>query len=147
MTEQLHLFSNVQDEQEIPADPCTQHCDADLPLDQENRNDTTSDCSSEEEKVQAGTIHSISRPARGPGFDEAPIVVSSWPAALTWQRALEYSSLSQAQLRLGVKQGSLRFLRIGANGARVVARAELDALIAKLFGAAPGGIEEDFDFG
>lgn len=70
-----------------------------------------------------------------------------WPAALTWDDALAYTSLSEVELRRGVRRGIVQFRCVGRRGCRVAARDQLDRLIAAVFGPAHVGIEEDFDFG
>ena len=70
-----------------------------------------------------------------------------WPAALTWNDALTYTSLSEVELRRGVRRGIVQFRCVGRRGCRVAARDQLDRLVAAVFGPAPVGIEEDFDFG
>lgn len=70
-----------------------------------------------------------------------------WPAGLTWEDALSYSSLSASQLRRWERSGSLTFRRIGRNGAKVVLRAQLDRLLETTFVPTDIDIAEDFDFG
>ncbi|HEY0013225.1 MAG TPA: hypothetical protein VGB79_10300 [Allosphingosinicella sp.] len=70
-----------------------------------------------------------------------------WPAALTWQDALAYTSLSDVELRRGVRRGIVKLKCVGRRGCRVAGRDQLDRLVALVFGPEPVGIEEDFDFG
>ena len=70
-----------------------------------------------------------------------------WPAGLSWQEALAYTSLSAAELRRWHRAGALTVRRVGRNGAKVVRRCELDRLLEKLFAPATIDISEDFDFG
>lgn len=80
------------------------------------------------------------------GAGQAVAPRGAWPAALTWSDALDYTSLSPAQLRRWEKAGVLRFRRVGRHGAKVAMRSELDWLLEQTF-AAPVDIAEDFDFG
>lgn len=70
-----------------------------------------------------------------------------WPAALTWDEALAYTSLSEVELRRGVRRGIVSFKCVGRRGCRVAARNQLDRLLTLILGPEPVGIEEDFDFG
>lgn len=70
-----------------------------------------------------------------------------WPAALTWEAALAYTSLSPLQLRTFQKQGVISVRRAGRNGARIILRSELDQLLETVFAPTSVAIEEDFDFG
>lgn len=72
---------------------------------------------------------------------------NAWPAALNWQDALAYTSLSEVELRRGVRRGLVRFMCVGRRGRRVAPRDQLDRLIADVFCPEPSGVEEDFDFG
>lgn len=71
----------------------------------------------------------------------------AWPAALTWEAALAYTSLSPLQLRSFQKQGVISVRRAGRNGARIMLRSELDQLLETIFSPTSVAIEEDFDFG
>lgn len=73
--------------------------------------------------------------------------IGSWPAGLTWDDALRYSSLSASQLRRWQKAGVLKVRRVGRHGAKVVMRSELDRLLERVFAAPAGNLAEDFDFG
>ena len=70
-----------------------------------------------------------------------------WPAALTWEAALAYTSLSPLQLRRFQKLGVISARRAGRNGARIFLRSDLDQLLSTLFAPTSVNIEEDFDFG
>lgn len=70
-----------------------------------------------------------------------------WPAALTYEAALAYTSLSPLQLRRFQKLGVISARRAGRNGARIFLRSELDQLLKTLFAPTSVNIEEDFDFG
>lgn len=70
-----------------------------------------------------------------------------WPAALTWEAALAYTSLSPLQLRRFKKLGVISARRAGRNGARIFLRSDLDQLLSTLFTPTSVNIEEDFDFG
>jgi hypothetical protein len=110
--------------------------------------------SSEEKSVQ--TLFAAPAPQRtealtGTSSALEPLAGSAvprpWPAALTWEDALQYTSLSEAELRRGVRRGIVRFKCVGRRGGRVAARDQLDRLIADVFEPEPVGVEEDFDFG
>jgi hypothetical protein len=111
--------------------------------------------SSEESKVEVMTQASgaarHSSPAavhvNGKGTPRPKSIIAAWPVALTWSDALDYSSISPAQLSRWEKAGALRFRRIGRHGAKVVMRAELDRLLELTFAPAALDISEDFDFG
>lgn len=76
-----------------------------------------------------------------------PAQPPAWPAALTWDDALTYTSLSEAELRRSERHGLVRFRCVGPRRSRVAPRDQLDRLIAIIFGAPAVGVEEDFDFG
>lgn len=107
------------------------------------------DSSSEEEKVEmiaerpSSQLIPMSLSARPMRFAHA----GAWPAALTWEDAQAYTSLSNSQLRGFEKKGAIRVRRAGRNGARIILTSDLDRLLEELFGPISVGIEEDFDFG
>ena len=107
------------------------------------------DSSSEEEKVEMIAERPSTQPipmslsARPMRFAHA----GAWPAALTWEDAQVYTSLSNSQLSRFEKKGAIRVRRAGRNGARIVLTSDLDRLLDELFGPKAVGIEEDFDFG
>lgn len=71
-----------------------------------------------------------------------------WPPAMTLADARSYCGLSKSQLRRFERCGALTVRKLGPNGAKVVLRSELDALLANAFASTrPLDIGEDFDFG
>lgn len=84
---------------------------------------------------------------RKEGIAQRTIKNARWPAGLTFNDALEYTSASKMQLLRWQKSGALTFRRIGRNGAKVALRSQLDELLTSSFLPPSGGIEEDFDFG
>ena len=71
-----------------------------------------------------------------------------WPPAMTLADARNYSGLSKSQLRRWERCGALTVRKLGRNGAKVVLRSELDALLAHAFASdRHPDIGEDFDFG
>ena len=108
----------------------------------------------EERDVQNVSATSAADPAAARGAPQLArellrfgVTTGAWPAALTWQDALTYTSLSEVELRRGVRRGLVRFRCVGRRGSRVAPREQLDRLIAAVFGPEPSGVEEAFDFG
>lgn len=66
---------------------------------------------------------------------------------MTISDAQDYSGLSRKRLDDLTKSGKLDRRRLGANGAFIVMRQQLDAAIAEAFSEEAGAIETDFDFG
>lgn len=56
-----------------------------------------------------------------------------WPAALTYEEALQYTRLSASQLRKASRDGDITFKPLGANGRMIALRNHLDAYLRKLF--------------
>lgn len=66
-----------------------------------------------------------------------------WPAAMTRDMALAYTSVSEAQMRQWETEGTVRFRARGRNGSKITERAQLDEAIRRLF----GDVTDDMDFG
>lgn len=66
-----------------------------------------------------------------------------WPAAMTREMALAYTSVSEAQMRQWERDGTVRFRPRGRNGSMITERAQLDEAIRRLFGE----VADDMDFG
>jgi predicted site-specific integrase-resolvase len=66
-----------------------------------------------------------------------------WPAGLNRQGALDYSGVSEAQLREWQKRGQVRFLPRGPNGAMLCMRSDVDAALREMF---INGSPEDLEF-
>ena len=56
-----------------------------------------------------------------------------WPAALTEAEALDYTRVSGAQMKEWRERGAVKFVPRGRNGAAIVRRADLDAVLAAMF--------------
>jgi hypothetical protein len=70
-----------------------------------------------------------------------------WPAALTWDEALEYTRVGEEQMRKWVRARVVVFRASGFNGARIAQRTQLDAALADLFKVTANDLSEDMDFG
>ena len=70
----------------------------------------------------------------------------TWPAALTFDEAVAYTGLSASVISKSEMEGNIRFRAIGSNGRKIALRADLDALLTRLF-AGHRGILDDMDFG
>jgi len=115
-----------------------------------NKNDDSRGVSSpEEENLELLVDKRPAAPLQAPLPDrsmQSPYA-GVWPAALTWEATLAYTSLSPLQLRRFQKLGVISARRAGRNGARIFLRSELDQLLKTLFAPTSVNIEEDFDFG
>jgi hypothetical protein len=124
----------------------------------ERRASKKGDRKSSEEKVVLPLFVPAACPPPVPVLAKGPVVLPAsrsrptaqppaWPAALTWDDALTYTSLSEAELRRSERHGLIRFKCVGPRRSRVAPRDQLDRLISIIFGAPTVGVEEDFDFG
>lgn len=67
------------------------------------------------------------------------------PAGMTWDMALAYTSVGEAQMRHWQKAGLVRFRARGPRGALVTTREMLDNALAQMF--ATNDLSEDLDLG
>ena len=115
------------------------------PVPTKRKNDTGKDSGAEIKLVKEKSFMEpgVSRQGRS-----QPHSAYGWPPAMTLADARTYCGLSKSQLRRWERCGALTVRKLGRNGARVVLRSELDALLANAFAShRPLDIGEDFDFG
>jgi hypothetical protein len=62
----------------------------------------------------------------------------NWPAAMNRGLALAYTGVAETQMKEWERRGAVRFVHRGPRGQAIVPRADLDAALASLFGAAGG---------
>lgn len=68
------------------------------------------------------------------------------PIAMSVEQAQAYSGFSRKYLDQLIKTGKLDRRRLGANGAYLVRRDQLDSAIADAFASEPDSLERDFRF-
>lgn len=68
----------------------------------------------------------------------------NWPAGMSVEVALAYTGVSQAQLRIWQRDGSVQFLPIGPKGKLIAPRWCLDEALQRMF--ATGKISTNLDF-
>lgn len=75
-----------------------------------------------------------------------PIPNAPLPIAMSIEQAQVYSGFSRKYLDQLIKTGKLDRRRVGANGAFIVRRDQLDAAVADAFSDGPDSLERDFRF-
>ncbi len=78
--------------------------------------------------------------------EKHPGPIPFWPAGMSWDMALAYTGVGEAQMRDWQKRGLVRFRARGPKGGLVTSRDQLDEALRQLF-AAGADMAEDFDFG
>jgi len=74
-------------------------------------------------------------------------ILRDWPASMTADESVEYTGLSATEILRAERDGRLNFKPLGRNGAKVVLRTQLDALLDFLWNDRAGTPLEDMDFG
>lgn len=75
------------------------------------------------------------------------ITLALRPATLDRESALQYTGLSEAELRRHEEKGTIVFKPLGKSGTKVVPTDHLDALIASIWAEETNTPDEDMDCG